>query len=364
MKKITLLKGDGIGPEVIDATVQVLKKLETVFQPSFEFQEGLIGAIAIDETGNPLPDETIEMCKNSDAVLLGAIGDPKFDNRPDIKVRPEQGLLKIRKSLGVYTNIRPMKIYDSLKDLSILKANRLKDGVDMVIYRELTGGIYFGDKVEGDMEASDLCKYEKYEIERICQQAFHAAAKRRKKVTLVDKANVLASSRLWRKVFQNMAKDFPEIEVDYLFVDNAAMQMVLNPGQFDVVVTSNMFGDILSDLGSVVGGSIGILPSASKGDGPGLFEPVHGSYPQAKNKNIANPIGTILSAKMMLEDLGMNREANLLGSAVEHLLSNNLVTEDLSRTKDSLGTKEVANELCKQIEVLKTAQANYKEIVH
>ncbi len=363
MKKITLLKGDGIGPEIIDATVQVLKKLETVFGPSFEFQEALIGAIAIDKTGNPLPDETIEMCKNSDAVLMGAIGDPSYDNRPDIKVRPEQGLLKLRKTLGVFTNIRPMKIYDSLKELSILKADRLKN-VDMVIYRELTGGIYFGDKVEGDIEASDLCKYEKYEIERICKQAFHAASKRRKKVTLVDKANVLASSRLWRKVFQNIAKDFPDIEVSYLFVDNAAMQLVLNPGQFDVMVTSNMFGDILSDLGSVIGGSIGILPSASKGNGPGLFEPVHGSYPQAKNKNIANPIGTVLSAKMMLDDLEMNDAAALLQSAVEYVLSNNLVTEDLSKTPESLSTTEVANELCKQIESLKKVHLNYKEVIH
>lgn len=328
-KQIAVLKGDGIGPEVVDQALLVLNAIAEKYQHEFEYTYENIGAIAILEDSVPLPEKTIATCKSSDAILLGAIGDPLFDNNPYAKVRPEQGLLKLRKSLELYANIRPVKIFDGLKHLSPLKKERLKD-VDLIIYRELTGGIYFGDKIKEDKYSADLCCYEEYEIERISRMAFEEAMRRSKKLCLIDKANVLETSRLWRKVVQEMAISFPEVEVDYLFVDNAAMQMIINPSQFDVIVTSNMFGDIISDEASVLGGSLGLLPSASYGKDYKLYEPVHGSFPQAKGLDIANPLATILSAAMMLRDFGMKEEAEDIEASVTKSIDNGIVTKDLN----------------------------------
>jgi 3-isopropylmalate dehydrogenase len=289
-----------------------------------------MGAVAIDKTGNPLPDETIETCLNSDAILFGAIGHPKYDNDPTAKVRPEQGLLKIRKSLQLFANIRPVNTYASLHHLSPLKSKQL-EGVDFVIFRELTGGIYFGRKElnADETEASDLCTYNKTEIERIAHLAFQSAQTRRKKLTLVDKANVLETSRLWRKTVQQIASSYPDVVVDYMFVDNAAMQIIINPKQFDVILTENMFGDILSDEASVLSGSLGLLPSASVGNATAMFEPIHGSYPQAAGKDIANPLGSVLSAAMMLDHFKLTEEANVIREAVEWTLNNGFVTKDI-----------------------------------
>jgi 3-isopropylmalate dehydrogenase len=333
-KNIAIIEGDGIGPEVTQQSIRVLNAIAEHFGHEFNYTYCLMGADAIDKTGNPLPDETIEVCLNSDAILFGAIGHPKYDNDPTAKVRPEQGLLKLRKSLQLYANIRPISTYPSLQHLSPLKRKNI-EGVDFIIFRELTGGIYFGEKKlnEEKTEASDNCIYTKAEIERIAHLAFHFAQKpnRRKKLTLVDKANVLETSRLWRKVVQEIAQQYPDVTVDYMFVDNAAMQIILNPKQFDVILTENMFGDIISDEASVISGSLGLLPSASVGinGSIALFEPIHGSYPQAAGKDIANPIGSILSAAMMLEYLGMNEEATLVKEAVNWTLTNAFVTKDI-----------------------------------
>ena len=327
-KQITILKGDGIGPEVVHEAMKVLDAIATKFDHDFHFDEQLIGAVAIDKTGDPLPAATLQSAKHSDAVLLGAIGDPKYDNDPSATVRPEQGLLRIRKELGLYANVRPLRIFPSLKHLSVLKPEQL-DGVDLIIFRELTGGIYFGEKTKSTNTASDLCLYHRFEIERIAKLAFESALIRRKKLCLIDKANVLESSRLWRKVVQEMAGDYPDVELSYLFIDNAAMQMILNPAQFDVILTSNMFGDIISDEASVLGGSLGLLPSSSAGKSARLYEPVHGSYPQAAGKNIANPIATILSVEMMLRDFGLIEEADLLLSAVDACVAEGKLTADL-----------------------------------
>jgi 3-isopropylmalate dehydrogenase len=289
-----------------------------------------MGADAIDKTGDPLPDKTIEVCLNSDAILFGAIGHPKYDNDPAAKVRPEQGLLKLRKSLQLFANIRPVSTYPSLQHLSPLKTKNL-EAVDFIIFRELTGGIYFGKKElnEDGTRASDLCVYTREEIERISHLAFQSARQRKKKLTLVDKANVLETSRLWRKVVQEMAAQYPDVTVDYMFVDNAAMQIILNPKQFDVLLTENMFGDILSDEASVISGSLGLLPSASVGKGAALFEPIHGSFPQAAGKDIANPLGSILSAAMLLDYLNLKQEAALVREAVNWTLQNSFVTKDI-----------------------------------
>lgn len=342
--KIALLPGDGIGPEVAQQAVKVMQAVGKVFGHKFTFEKGLVGAIAIDETGNPLPDETIKICLRSDAVLFGAIGDPKYDNNPDAKVRPEQGLLKLRQTLGLYSNVRPVKAYLTLLERSPLKRDRI-DGADMVIYRELTGGIYFGEKNLSDdgKEASDLCSYSEFEITLIARMAFEAAKHRKKKVTLVDKANVLETSRLWRRVVTKMAEEeYPQIDLDFLFVDNAAMQMILNPRQFDVILTENMFGDIISDEASVIGGSIGLLASASIGNENGMFEPIHGSYPQAAGKNIANPTASILSAAMLLDYIGLNKEGDAVREAVEIALANNVVTPDLDENS-TYRTKSVGD---------------------
>lgn len=329
-KNIAIIPGDGIGPEVTQQSIKILNAIAEKFGHEFNYTECLMGAIAIDKTGNPLPDETIEVCLNSDAILFGAIGDPKYDNDPTAKVRPEQGLLKIRKTLQLFANIRPVTTYPSLQHLSPLKSKQLEE-VDFIIYRELTGGIYFGKKEinEEQTEASDLCTYNKTEIERIAHLAFKAAQSRRKKLTLVDKANVLETSRLWRKTVQEIAPSYPGVKVDYMFVDNAAMQIIVNPKQFDVMLTENMFGDILSDEASVISGSLGLLPSASIGNSSALFEPIHGSYPQAAGKDIANPLGSVLSAAMMLDYFELREEANLIRKAVEWTIEHGMVTKDL-----------------------------------
>jgi 3-isopropylmalate dehydrogenase len=329
-KKIAVILGDGIGPEVTQQSIKVLNCIAKQFGHHFIYNYGLMGADAIDKTGSALPEDTIKTCLESDAVLFGAIGHPKYDNDPTAKVRPEQGLLQLRKTLQLFANIRPISTYASLEHLSPLKSQRL-EGVDFIIYRELTGGIYFGKKeVNADYtEASDLCSYSRHEIERIAHLAFQSAEQRRNKLTLVDKANVLETSRLWRKVVQEIAKEYPDVVVDYLFVDNAAMQIIVNPGQFDVILTENMFGDIISDEASVISGSLGLLPSASIGTSSALFEPIHGSYPQAAGKDIANPVGSILSAAMMLDHFKLYEEANLVRSAVDWTLNSKFVTKDI-----------------------------------
>ncbi len=329
-KKIAIIEGDGIGPEVTKQSVQVLNAIAQTFGHEFEYTYCLMGADAIDKTGNPLPDETIEVCLDSDAILFGAIGHLKYDNDPSAKVRPEQGLLKLRKSLQLYANIRPVSTYKSLHHLSPLKTKNI-EGADFIIFRELTGGIYFGKKEisEDGNQASDACVYSREEIERIAHLAFQSAQSRKKKLTLVDKANVLETSRLWRKVVQELTTQYRDVTVDYMFVDNAAMQIILNPKQFDVILTENMFGDIISDEASVISGSLGLLPSASVGKGNALFEPIHGSYPQAAGKDIANPVGSILSAAMLLDHLNLKAEAARVREAVEWTLSNGFVTKDI-----------------------------------
>ena len=334
-KNIAVILGDGIGPEVTQQSIRILDAIGQTFGHEFNYSYCLMGADAIDKTGNPLPDETIDVCLKSDAILFGAIGHPKYDNDPTAKVRPEQGLLKLRKALQLFANIRPVSTYPALHHLSPLKNKQLED-VDFVIYRELTGGIYFGKKeVNADQtQASDDCVYTKPEIERIAHLAFKQAQTRRKKLTLVDKANVLETSRLWRKVVQEIAAGYKDVTVDYMFVDNAAMQIILNPKQFDVVLTENMFGDIISDEASVISGSLGLLPSASIGTGSALFEPIHGSYPQAAGKDIANPLGSILSAAMMLDHFKLAEEAALVRKAVEWTLANGFVTKDIDPTNN------------------------------
>ncbi|MEZ4808727.1 MAG: 3-isopropylmalate dehydrogenase [Allomuricauda sp.] len=346
---IALLPGDGIGPEVLAQAVKCLQAVEDTFNHNFTYREALVGAIAIDKKGNPLPDTTLNLCREADAVLFGAIGDPKYDNNPNAKVRPEQGLLKLRKELGLYANIRPVQVFPTLIKNSPLK-KEIISGTDFVIYRELTGGIYFGEKKlnEAGTVASDLCEYSEKEISRIAHLAFKAAKNRRKKLTLVDKANVLESSRLWRKVVPKIGESYPEVALDFLFVDNAAMQIILNPSQFDVILTENMFGDILSDEGSVIGGSIGLLASASVGDENALFEPIHGSYPQAKGRDIANPVASILSAAMLLEHFGLHEESKAIRHAVDKSLQKGVVTPDLNG-KRKYGTHQVGDYIAHNI---------------
>jgi 3-isopropylmalate dehydrogenase len=342
--KIAVLPGDGVGPEVTAQAVKVLKAIAQEFDHTFQFKYAPVGAVAIDETGEPLPKKTLDLCKATDAILFGAIGDPKYDNDPSAKVRPEQGLLKLRKELGLYANIRPVKAYDTLLDKSPLKKHIIK-GTDICIYRELTGGIYFGDKTLSDdgNTASDLCVYSRNEIERITHLAFKSAQSRKRKVTLVDKANVLESSRLWRRVVTEVSQEYKDVKLDFLFVDNAAMQVILNPKQFDVILTENMFGDIISDEASVIGGSIGLLASASVGDYFAMFEPIHGSYPQAKNLGIANPIASILSAAMLLDHFGLFEEAELIREGVERSLRLNITTPELNSKFTHISTSKVGD---------------------
>ena len=328
-KSIALLPGDGIGPEVVAEAVKVLEAAGRRFGHTFSFEQGLIGACAIDATGDPLPDASIDLCRTSDAILLGAVGTPKYDNDPTAKVRPEQGLLRLRKTFGLYANIRPITTYEELYDASPLKTERVR-GVDFVVYRELTGGAYFGEKGRTEADgAFDTISYARHEIERIAHLAFRAAQARRGHLTLVDKANVLETSRLWREVVDVLAKAYPDVTLEKMFVDNAAMQIIQRPAQFDVVLTENMFGDILTDEASVITGSIGLLPSASVGDGIAMFEPIHGSYPQAAGKGIANPFGTILSAAMLLDHFGAREAGDAVRAAVTACLNAGEVTEDI-----------------------------------
>lgn len=329
---IAVLPGDGIGPEIVKVALDVTKAVCCKFGHKLTYETALVGACAIDAVGSPYPDETHDLCMRSDAVLFGAVGDPKFDNNPAAKVRPEQGLLAMRKKLGLFANIRPVTTFPSLLHKSPLKAE-LVDGADFMCIRELTGGLYFGrpqGRSEDGSVAYDTCVYSKEEVERILELAYTYAMKRRKKLTVVDKANVLATSRLWREVAQVVAAKYPQVETEYMFVDNAAMQMIQNPKRFDVIVTENMFGDILTDEGSVITGSMGLLASASVGEHTSVFEPIHGSYPQAAGKNIANPLATVLSAAMMLEyAFGLKDEGALIREAVEASMKEGVVTEDI-----------------------------------
>ncbi len=339
---IAVLPGDGIGPEVTNQAVKALKAIASEFNHNFKFKNADVGAIAIDKHNDPLPEKTLDLCKSTDAILFGSIGHPKYDNDPSAKVRPEQGLLKLRKELGLFANIRPVKAYQTLLDKSPLKRHII-EGTDISIYRELTGGIYFGEKYlseDGDV-ASDLCVYSREEIERITHLAFKAAQSRKSKVTLVDKANVLESSRLWRRVVTEIAEQYKDVTLDFLFVDNAAMQMILNPKQFDVILTENMFGDIISDEASVIGGSIGLLASASVGKKYAMFEPIHGSFPQATGKGIANPIASILSAAMLLEHFDLHAEAELIKQAVDKSLKLDITTPDINTKYDNVTTSKV-----------------------
>lgn len=335
--KIAVLPGDGIGPEVILQAKKVLYAIGVVYEHDFIFEEALIGAIAIDKTASPLPEQTLNLCLNTDAVLLGVIGDSKCDNDSNAKVHPEQGLLRLRKELGLYLNIRPLKPFKGLLDFSPLKKEGI-EGVDFVIFKELTK-----EKTTNELEitASDLCKYTEDEIARIAHLAFKSAQNRRKKLTLVeDNTNVLETSRLWKKVVQDISKNYSDVVVNFLFVDHAAMQIISNPKQFDVVLTENLFGDILSDEACVISGSVSLLASASLGEKQALFEPVHGSYPEAKGKNTANPIASILSAAMLLEHFGLQEEAKKIYEGVEKAIEFNVVTIDIN-PDTKFGTNEV-----------------------
>lgn len=347
---IALLAGDGIGPEVIDQAVKVSDAIAEKFNHEINWRPALTGAAAIDEVGEPYPDETHEICINSDAVLFGAIGHPRFDNDPSAKVRPEQGLLKMRKKLGLFANVRPTFTFPSLLDKSPLKRERI-EGTDLVFLRELTGGIYFGEKgrrEEGET-AFDNCVYTRVEVQRLAKKGFELAMTRSKKLCCVDKANVLETSRLWRETVQAMEKEYPEVEVTYEFVDAVAMRLVQWPNSYDVLITENLFGDILTDEASVISGSMGLMPSASLGANIGLFEPIHGSYPQATGLNIANPMATILSAAMMFENFGLKEEGNAIRNAVNNALNKGIVTEDLSDEGKSFGTKEVGDWLAQNV---------------
>ena len=347
---IAVLAGDGIGPEIVEQAIKVLNAVGKKFSHTFYFTEAAVGATAIDLVGDPFPEETFQLCMNSDAVLFGAIGDPKYDNDPKAKVRPEQGLLAMRKKLGLYANIRPVTTFPSLIHKSPLRKD-LVEGADFVVIRELTGGIYFGEKGRSEdlTRAFDNCVYNKYEVERILELAFEYAAKRDRRLTVVDKANILATSRLWRETAQEMAPAHPDIEVDYMFVDNAAMQIIQWPKKFDVMVTENMFGDILSDEASVITGSLGLLPSASVGTHTSVFEPIHGSYPQAAGRDIANPLATVLSAAMLLEiALDLTEEAKAIRDVVDRSVTEGVVTEDIAEGK-AYKTSEVGDWLAGQI---------------
>lgn len=350
--KIGVLPGDGIGPEIIREAVKVIDAVCKKYNHEAEYTYGVVGAAAIDATGNPYPDETHHICMDSEAVLFGAIGDPRFDNNPQAKVRPEQGLLAMRKKLGLYANIRPVSTFSSLLHRSPLRTE-LVENADFVCIRELTGGIYFGrpqGRSEDGLTAFDSCVYTKDEITRICKLGFEYAMRRRKKLTVVDKANVLATSRLWRETVQETAPSYPEVEVEYMFVDNAAMKLIQQPKHFDVIVTENMFGDILTDEASVITGSLGLLPSASIGIHTSLFEPIHGSYPQAAGKNIANPVATILSAAMMFEyAFGLNAEGAAIRRGVAESLEAGVVTEDIAEDKKGFSTSEVGDYIAKSI---------------
>jgi 3-isopropylmalate dehydrogenase len=355
MRKLNLavLAGDGIGPEIMEQALKAVKAVCDKFGHELACRPAPIGACAIDETGNPYPDETHDLCMKSDAVLFGAIGSPKYDNNPAAKIRPEQGLLAMRSKLGLFANIRPVTTFESLLQKSPLR-REIVEGVDLMCVRELTGGLYFGrpqGRSEDGLTAYDTCIYTREEIERIIRLAYCHAAKRRKKVTVIDKANILATSRLWREVAQDISKEFPEMETEYMFVDNAAMRLIQNPRSFDVMVTENMFGDILTDEASVITGSLGMLPSASVGLHTSVFEPIHGSYPQAAGRNIANPLAAILSAALMFEyAFDLQKEGKAIRNAVNASLEAGIVTEDIAREGRSYSTSDVGDWIAEHIQ--------------
>ncbi|MBB5286761.1 3-isopropylmalate dehydrogenase [Rhabdobacter roseus] len=354
-KHILIVPGDGIGQEVTAVGKKVLEKIAEKFNHEFTYDEALIGHEAIEATGNPLPDETLEKMRASDAVLFGAVGHPKYDNDPSAKVRPEQGLLKMRKELGLYANLRPIKLFDELLSASSIKPEILQ-GSDILFFRELTGDIYFGEKGRKDdgNYAYDIAAYSKYEVERIARRAFEAARTRRKKLCSVDKANVLETSRLWREVVQALAPEYPDVEVEHLFVDAAAMMLIKNPKRFDVVVTANLFGDILTDEASQIAGSMGMLASASVGDSTGVYEPIHGSAHDITGQGVANPMASVLSAALLLDiSFGMKQEAEAVIAAVDQVLKAGFRTGDIadaSTPKDMiLGTEAIGEEILRRL---------------
>lgn len=358
-KTIALIKGDGIGPDVVNEAVKVLDAVAEKYNHHFIYKEVIAGGRAIDLFDNPLPDDQLEICKKADSVLLGAVGGPKWDS-VEYSKRPEKALLALRGGLKAYANLRPSVMYRQLKEACPLKDSIVKDGVDILIVRELTGGIYFGDRGESEDGNTywDTEKYSWEEIERILRVGFEAAMKRRKKLCLVDKANIMWSSRLWRKVLESVKGQYPEVDVSYLYIDNAAMQLVKNPCQFDVIVTSNMFGDILSDEAAQIAGSIGMLASASIGNksGPGIYEPIHGSAPDIAGKNIANPLATILSAAMMLRyDFNLEKEAAAIENAVNSVLDDGYRCADIAGSCDKkmiLSTTDMGSRVKEKIEVM------------
>ena len=342
---IAKLPGDGIGPEVVEEAAKAVEAVCRKFGHEVRWHFAFVGACAIDRFGDAFPDETYRTCLDADAVLFGAVGDPRYDNDPTAKVRPEQGLLAMRKKLGLYANLRPVETFKSLVHKSPLKED-LVDGADFLVIRELTGGMYFGEKGRRDNgdTAFDTNIYHRYEIERILKQAFSFAMRRRRHLTVVDKANVLESSRLWRQIAQEMAPDYPEVTTDYMFVDNAAMKLITSPKFFDVIVTENTFGDILTDEASVVSGSMGLLASASIGEKTGVYEPIHGSWPQAAGKGIANPVAAILSAAMMFEyAFGLMAEGKAIRQAVAESLAAGVVTDDLADGGKAFSTSQVGD---------------------
>ena len=352
---MAVIKGDGIGPDVVNEEIRVLNKIGEKFGHKFEYKEVLLGGAAIDACGTPIPKETVETCKASDSVLLGAVGGPKWDDLPG-ELRPERGLLGIRSELGLYANLRPAIIHKALASASPIKPEIIGDSLDILVVRELTGGIYFGEhgyrSGKYGEEAFDIENYSEFEIKRIAKVAFDSAMKRGKKITSVDKSNVLESSKLWRRTVIEMAKDYPEVELNHMYVDNAAMQLVRNPKQFDVILTSNIFGDILSDEASQITGSIGMLPSASLADGDfGLYEPIHGSAPDIAGMDMANPIATILSGAMMLRySFGLTEEAKAIEDAVERVLDKNIRTGDIADADSvRVGTKAMGEAILAEI---------------
>lgn len=354
-KHILVVPGDGIGQEVTAVGKKVLDKIALKFGHTFTYDEALVGHVAIEATGNPLPDETLAKMKNSDAVLFGAVGHPKYDNDPSAKVRPEQGLLKMRKELGLYANLRPIKLFDELLGASSIKEDILR-GADILFFRELTGDIYFGEKGrknDGDT-AYDLAEYSRFEVERIARKAFDSARTRRKKLCSVDKANVLETSRLWREVIQKVAPEYPDVEVEYQFVDATAMLLIKDPRRFDVVVTANLFGDILTDEASQIAGSMGMLASASVGDGTGVYEPIHGSAHDITGKGVANPLASVLSAALLLDiSFGMKEESETIIGAVDQLLKAGFRSSDIADARTPrekvLGTDAIGEEVLKLI---------------
>lgn len=363
-KKITIVPGDGIGKEVTTCGKKVLEQIADCFGHEFVFDYAQIGHEAIEATGSPLPEETLTKLKNTDAILFGAVGHPKYDNDPTLPVRPEQGLLKMRKELGLYANLRPIKLFDELLGASSIKADVLR-GADILFFRELTGDVYFGERGRqnnGDT-AFDTMIYSKFEVERIAHKAFQSAQTRRKKVTSVDKANVLESSRLWRAVVQEVAAQYPDVEVEHMFVDAAAMKLIQNPRSFDVVVTGNLFGDILTDEASQIAGSMGMLASASIGDSVGLYEPIHGSAHDITGKGIANPLASILSAALMLDiSFGMKDESTAIIKAVEKTLQEGYRTRDIADSTTAhekiLGTEVMGNVVCNQVRMVANVLIN------